>query len=390
MNADDTARTQFEQLIHQITAPSPSSSSTINPDTNSILDSDPILPNDLALGDVVINVPYLCINADEVNGRDEAIMPNLRAINYDKLFDLMNVAVKIPDATNEQQIDLYHQFINIIIQTSAQSVDDISHIMNFLKFAAQLGKDIDVNDNYSDINTNGISFDIIRKYVTDQTTGILLSANPIVHDSTIQLYSQLSNEQNVLNIRKLYNDTDFNRIQYYLTCFEKTLMFRPGFVYSRTVKVTNLALFYLCLLNHSRPIDKLCSNDLKANFLGYIIDAILRSRVIQAWQKEASSKKLLSDLVKNYDKNNHILNLCQLNSAKMRAQYFLNQLSKKPELSEYINHINYKSYETLIDKFKQVIDGKEYYMLGSQFITDAATMPDIKMFSKIYESQTGK
>lgn len=387
--ADDIARTQFEQLMHQTTNQS-SSSSNINPDTNSILDSDPISPNDLASGDVVINVPYLCISADEFNGRDEAIMPNLRAINYDRLTELMNIAVTIPHATDEQQIDLYHNFINIIIQSATQSVDNISHIMDFLNFAAQLGKDIDVDDNYIDINTNGISFDIIRKYITDPITGILMSADPIVHDSNIQLYSQLSNEQDVLEIRKLYNDTDFNRIQYYLTCFEKTLMFRPGFVYSRTVKVTNLALFYLCLLNHSRPIDKLCSNDLKANILSYIIDVILRSRVIQAWQKEASSKKLISDLLKNYDKNNHILNLCQLNSAKMRANYFLNQLSKKPELSEYIDHIKYESYETLIDRFKQVIDGKEYYMLGSQFITDAATMPDIKMFSKIYESQTGK
>lgn len=387
--ADDIARTQFEQLMHQTTNQS-SSSSNINPDTNSILDSDPISPNDLAPGDVVINVPYLCISADEFNGRDEAIMPNLRAINYDRLTELMNIAVTIPHATDEQQIDLYHNFINIIIQSATQSVDNISHIMDFLNFAAQLGKDIDVDDNYIDINTNGISFDIIRKYITDPITGILMSADPIVHDSNIQLYSQLSNEQDVLEIRKLYNDTDFNRIQYYLTCFEKTLMFRSGFVYSRTVKVTNLALFYLCLLNHSRPIDKLCSNDLKANILSYIIDVILRSRVIQAWQKEASSKKLISDLLKNYDKNNHILNLCQLNSAKMRANYFLNQLSKKPELSEYIDHIKYESYETLIDRFKQVIDGKEYYMLGSQFITDAATMPDIKMFSKIYESQTGK
>lgn len=367
-----------------------SSSSPIN-DFANLSDVDAIQPCDVKFYGVVISVPLIYINADEQNGIDRCT-PNLRVMEYAVLEDLIQTAIECMSAGRDQQIDRCNYLITRLASLNSEKQNegdsaDISYIMEFLQFAVSLGKDFDIEDDYADITNIPVSFDVIRKYENDVNTGILLSAEP--HDfNQVPLYSMLrDNPAATQQARALMNDSDYNRIQYYLASFEKTLCFQPGHVYSHTTKVINLALFYLCLLNESRPIANHCSNDIKGNILGYIVDLVVRSRVIQAWQRDQGTKLLLSDMRHNYDSRAPMVQFCQLTSARERGQLFMNLLKQRPDLQKFSEQINFELYINNLNKFKLNINNSEYYLLNSQFLTClASNMPDIDTLKNLYKS----
>jgi hypothetical protein len=362
--------------------------------SNSLLDYEPIEPSEVNNFGVVISIPLLYVHTDEFNGVDQ-VTPNYRVIDYDVLESLVKTAIQINTAKRDDQIEICDQFIKDIITksgTNSTNTKDLEAIVEFLKASVKICKDLDIEEDYTDITTQGLSFDVIRQYVVAEDTKILQSAEPTTIEG-LQLYSQIpQNSENyggyleyVNHIRKLTNDTDFNRIQLYLSTFEKTLTFTPGFVYSHTVKLINLSLFYLCLMCSSRPVKNYCSNDIKGNLLGYIVDVVFRSRVIQAWQKDPKTKKLLADMIKNYDDRNHIIQFCQLNTSRERAQYFSNILKNKPDLKALISQLNYDSYMEILETVKMTIDGQNYYLFNSNIIASLATiMPNLKQVQDIY------
>lgn len=362
--------------------------------TNSLLDFEPVEPSEVNNYGVVISIPLIYVNTDEINGTDQ-ITPNYRVINYDILESLVKTAIHINTAKRDEQIEICDLLIKDIITKSGSNSNskDLEAIVEFLKASVKICKDLDIEEDYTDVTTQGLSFDVIRQYVVDDDTKILKSAEPITIDG-IQLYSQISQNKDNLggyieyvnHIRQQTNDTDFNRIQLYLSTFEKTLTFTPGFVYSHTVKLINLSLFYLCVMCSSRPVKNWCSNDIKGNLLGYIVDVVFRSRVIQAWQKDPKTKKLLADMIRNYDDRNHIIQFCQLNSSRDRAQYFTTILKNKPDLKALVAQLNYDSYMEILQTVKYSINNQEYYLFNSNIITSLAViMPNLRQVQEIYE-----
>lgn len=211
-------------------------------ETNSILDSEPVYPSESYKYGVVISVPLIYINKNETIGIDQVIS-NLRVVNENVLLELTNKATTIANANKDQQIEITEYFINRLMQQTSNQ-PDVNAIMEFLQFVAKLAKDLDIDDEYYDITTQSVSFDVIRYYVADSENGILKSAEPTPFKQ-YHLYSQLPQTYHDY-VRQATNDTPFNRIQYKLANFEKSLTFTPGFVYSHAVKVIDLALFYLC------------------------------------------------------------------------------------------------------------------------------------------------
>lgn len=370
---------------------SPNSNIFTLADANSVDDSKPnqhILCNKTAEVDLVnskkpktcyvnICIPLIYVHTDDIPGKDK-IVPNLRVIDYAYFQQLMNIAVKIPTANNVESTEISDQLIKFLMHSNVNKDCDqtlVHTIANVLDVNGRLSKDFDLEDDYVDLTTECISFDIIRHYKTVPRTGILISAEPVTIDG-YQLYSQLprnNHYENVLKVRKQTNDTDYMRMQYYLSCFEKMLTFQPGYCLSRTMKVSNLALFYLCLCSGSIPISTYSHIDIKSNIIGYVIDLIARSRCMQSWLRDESSQKLIKDMVKNYDPDNHIIQLCQLPTPKQRAKYVLNLLAKKPELSEFAKQLNYDILVSLLQKNTHTIEGETYYLFDQEFLTNLVT-----------------
>lgn len=339
------------------------------------VDVQTVDPNNVHLHGVIINVPLIYVSADDVPSKDK-VVPNLRVIKYDDLEQLITIASRISSADKKQTMEISNQLLNYLISHKSDNASEgatnssIDAIADYIKFHGELTNEIDVDEDYIDPTTDCISFDIIRQYVVNPENGVLISAENTTVNG-YQLYSQLPEENyfdNVLKIRQLTNDTDYMRIQYYLSVFEKILTFQTGYCLNSTMKITNLCLFYLCLYAVSLPIDKLCSYDIKSNMIGYMIDLIARSRCIQAWQRDASSQKLLKDMILNYNNENHIIQLCQLPTPKQRANYVLNLISKKQELKKLAQNLTYDMYTTLLQDCSQCIENETYYLFDNAFI----------------------
>lgn len=343
---------------------------------DSLLDNPPIQPEDVSKHGVIINVPTFYISCDEQNGYDQSIM-NLRVIDSKVLLDLVNMVRQILE-NSVDQCEFSTKLMNRLVNMHSQ---DINNLLDFMNKITTMSRSLDLDDNFYDLTSTNISFDRIRNYVVDPETGVLQTAEPTTYMDKYQLYSQLYNtgthdeiydpENMQLEIRKATNDSDFNRMQYYLLCVEKFLLFREGYVCESTAKLGNLALFHLCLISESRPIMAYSSNDLRGNILSYMIDMVVRSRVIQMWQRYPTTARLLNDMVRNYDGNNHLVKLCQMKSARDRAQYILNSLKniKDNTTNGITDTLNYDAYFTTLQQFQLVVDGKNYYSLGNEFIT---------------------
>lgn len=340
------------------------------------IDTQTVDPNNVHLHGVIINVPLIYVSADDIPSKDR-IVPNLRVVKYEELESLITIASRISSADKKETMELSNKLLNYLISHKNDNVSNedsmnasIEAIADYIKFHGEMTNEIDLDDDYVDPTTDCISFDVIRQYIVNPENGVLVSAENTSING-YQLYSQLPEDryfEHVMHIRQLTNDTDYMRMQYYLSVFEKILTFQPGYCFNSTMKITNLSLFYLCLYTVSMPIDKLCSYDIKSNMIGYMIDLIARSRCIQAWQRDDSSKKLLKDMILNHNNENHIIQLCQLPTPKQRANYILNLLAKKQELKHLTQSLTYDMYTGLLEDCSQHIENETYYLFDNAFI----------------------
>lgn len=378
---------------------------------NSLIDSEQVLQKDVPFlveheECAIIRTPTILVHVDEMNGVDRTIK-NLRLIKKTDLRDLMAIALQIGGANKYDQIDICSEFIKrLSIDCDSE---EMAPIMQFLEFSAKVGKDLDVDEDYIDTTTpcNVANDDVIRFYVNDPYDGMLLSSDPkpfafdhvFGGNCSIQLFSQLPIEGRdvyIKLIREAYNDTDLNRFHRQMQAFEKTLAFDPKYFYSRTVQVTNLALFYMCLYTVSRPIEDKCSYDVRGNMLSFVIDLVIRSRTIQAWQKNDTKQSLLTNMIRAHNPNLRIIEFCKLKTSRERSQHFIKLLNKKllnkellrknPELAQCISHLDYDSYMDILKDFVKEVHGNLYYVFDSTFITEMAVrLPNMDKIQTLYQ-----
>lgn len=344
---------------------------------NSLLDNEAVTSSEASSNGVIINVSTLYIACDEQKGVDQ-VANNLRVIDLKILLELVTMVRQVLD-NSVDQCEFSTLLMNRLVSMHSR---DINNLLDFMNKITAMSRNLDLDDGFYDLTSTNVSFDRIRNYIVDADTGVLKSAEPTTYDNTYQLYSQLMHiaptvhngetpETMQQKIREATNDTDFNRMQYYLMCVEKFLLFREGYVCENTAKLGNLALFHLCLLSESKPILNYSSNDLRGNILGYMIDMVVRSRLVQMWQRYPATSRLLNDMSRNYDSNNHLVRLCQMRASRDRAQYILNSLKsiKDGNANSLSDNLNYDMYFETLQKFKINVEGIDYYYLGSEFIT---------------------
>lgn len=313
---------------------------------------------------VIVPVPMICVNCDDL--QDDQAIKNYRVIRYDVLQELMNKAKHIEAAGYIDQLEISERFVKDMIDSNKQS-KDTEHMLNCVTMFGDLGRSIDVDDTFVDASTEGITFDPIRVYKNDKT-GLLVS-----HAHTtwrgLSFYSQFGDDEPLkARVRREMNETDLNQMYYMLECFEKSLLFHKTRVCNYTVKVTNLCLFYLSLIDNSRPIENMCDTDLKNNIMGYLIDVVVRSRVITKWRLNPCSKNLILDMVRNYNDQNHMVVMCKLETPRERAEYILKALSESPETHKVVANLSYGEYEKVLEQSAYAINGSRYYVFKSEFV----------------------
>lgn len=347
--------------------------SGINNVSNSLLDNETISVAEAtnSTDSVVVNMPLIYISCDEDNGTDQAIK-NLRLIKYSVLLEMIATLSEILGNSTDQCA----LSTKLIGHLSAIYSSDVNSLLDFMTKIANLSQNLDLDDGFYDLTCPNVSFDRIRKYIVDDYTGILVSAEPTTIMG-VGLYSQISNNNpqemaDMINqIRVATDDTDFNRMQYYLQVVENLLLFRPGYLCESTAKLGNIALFHLCLVSQSRPLEGNSSNDLRANILSYMIDVIVRSRLTQMWQRDPTASRLLHDMTQNYDKHNHLVQLSLMRSSKERANYIIKSLKNVKDANVHgglTKYLDYDVYMEALEKFRINIENADYYYLNNEFI----------------------
>lgn len=407
--------------------------------SNQLLDDEPIVPSEITNDYVVICVPLIYVNVDELNGIDQMI-PNLRAIKYDKLVDLMQIAIQIPTLQTKQQIELASDLIKRVTDTYSLKTKNpttpkninatqpktfnrinedcilnknnlnnsdnntykrmdvgvneeegldymkLDKVVSLMSYILKFYEETNLDGDYINIDSKAITFDKIRRYNVNSANGILISCEDVSTADGYELYSQIENLQDHKRIREMTNDTDFNRIQYVLSCLEKFLLFHPGYILNTTIQIINLAYLYSLIYLSSLPIKSNCSNDLKGNIIGYVIDVIIRSRVINHWQRNPNSAKLLSDLTANYNRDHIIVKMCKLDSARERAKLVISLFSKHSK--QLIEELNYDKYIKLLEENAQIIEKEQYYVFNIQTVYSLIKIIDAGKLKQLLQRTT--
>jgi hypothetical protein len=345
-----------------------------------LIDSEFIEIADLKPNMCLISVPFIYVHAKD--GVDK-IIPNIRAIEYDKLVELISISITIPKLTQEENNNLTHILINGILKTAEPN--DV-YVFEFIKCIATMAENFGLQEQYFDATNCGISFDVIRTYQTD-ANGLLVTAEPSNYNGYL-FYSQMAdNQEEILKARAANNDTDYNRMQYTLVSFERAILFQPGYIYNSTISMINLMLFYFHLCVVSIPIRDHCMADLRANMIGWLVDMIARTRVIHAWQSTPQGQRMLSDIITNYDTNNHNVTLCKLKTARERANFISNildtlQQAKITQTDAFLKtlpmdtineQLSFDWYMENVNKTIRVINDEPYYVFNTDFIININT-----------------
>lgn len=350
-----------------------------------LLDSDPVPQDKVNDYGVVISLPIIIVNANEHDAHPDEARQNLRVIPYDRLEELMRIGLEIVETGTERQMKIFEDLFASLVSTYGRENEDnvreakertgdnpLETVLGLLGVITSIANDIDIDDAHADLTSCCLSFDMIRKYVNDPTTKLLVSAELSPFEGFVS-YSQIENNETRNVVRRERNDTDLNRFHYALGYFENVMKFVPGFVCDRTVKLVNLALLHVWLASASKPISGLSSNTVKANMLAYAFDVIVRSRLLQAWRNHPTTRALLSDIARNYNANQIMVMLCKLPDAKSRAKLLLREVARQEQTRAFTDVLSYETYEKLLESTKENIEGRDFYLLDHRFVFDIMT-----------------
>lgn len=350
-----------------------------------LLDSEPVPQENVNEYGVVISLPTIIVSANEHDGHPDEARQNLRVIPYERLEELMRIGLEIVESGTERQMKIFEDLFASLVSTYGRENEEnvqqakerigdnpLETVLGLLGVITSIANDIDIDDTHADLTTCCLSFDMIRKYVNDPTTQLLVSAELCPYEGFVS-YSQVENEVTRNAIRRERNDTDLNRFHYALGYFENAMRFVPGFICDRTVKLVNLALLHVWLASASKPICGLSSNTVKANMLAYAFDVIVRSRLLQAWRNHPTTRALLSDIARNYNSNQIMVMLCKLPDAKSRAKLLLREVARQEQTRAFTDVLSYETYERLLENTKENIEGRDFYLLDHSFVFDIMT-----------------
>lgn len=345
-----------------------------------IIEREPIEFQDIPDTWVLINIPTIYPNASDDQYPDISLN-NTFAIEYDILCKFVTKVLVAESSSYQHQYALMNELIDHVFSMNP-NFENTNYGSIMLKFSIILDK-MKLSDDFIGTSSLGISFDVIRKYECDPFTHLLKSATEMPY-MNYYFYSQLENEDAVARVREYMNDTDYNRIQYTMLMFEKTMLFEPDRAYDRLVSFINVYFLYLCLLSHANPLKHHAMLNMVHHYLSLVCDSTIRSRHIEIWRKHSSTKSMISDISNNY--KSHVQAIIVTEKAPERFANFMSTIKQDARLA-----CMSMTYDNYLDLLKTRIitiphaDGiiREYYELNQTFLRDVISLLTLKIFDDL-------
>jgi len=336
---------------------------------------------------VCVELPWIFVNIDD--DKNHEFISSYKVIDFSILQSLMKYAPKIETGDNKEQMDVMADLLAKINTTDDNETGLMTNAKKLLDAFTVIGKiydDMDVCDNFVDITYEAITFNPIRLYVNDKNTRLLVSAKETVVDG-ISFYSQLdpNNTDLKLKIREKMNEDDLNQIYYVLEKFRESLLFKPTRICNMSIKILNMCILFLAIDNHSVPLRDKYLKDYYWNLIGYMMDVLIRSRVIQYWHKYPCTQQLLKELTNNYNKLNTMVAICKLTKAKDRAEYIINRIRAGPK-GELFKADTYNSYINIINKYVFRNGNDVYYNFTQESMQNVLQLQCIELIISMKDS----
>lgn len=366
-------------------------------DSRTLLDQKFIEPSELINNKyVVINLPKIYVAADYMHDGDDSIK-NLRAIEYEKLLYFVNKYSNILSA----DVGTCQYFIREIFEdlekiqphiNDPNDKENRTFIFQILQIISDsYNTSYKFEQNFMSIDAcKHLTFDVIRKYTIDPETNLLETVEERQWfckrtNKYVSFYSQLTDDE-VSQVRREFNDTELNRIHYVLMTYENILLFRPNYILDYMIRYLTVSAFMICLCSHSININGFSLNDLIPHYLCYMLDIIIRTRLVTAWQKDPHCRALLKDMAYNYEKN-YLSNSVLIEDPIERAKVVLSELKRyynempDPPIQSMLENLDLNDYITLLNNCSININDKIYYEFNTQTFENlllSGTMRNIK------------
>lgn len=329
---------------------------------------------------VAITIPWFYVNCDEFS--EHRSVDNLYFINYHKLCEIMTCYMDIENGDNDTQIDSVCPKLFKLLKTKEKHIDDndkvtstiykqIQVILSSIQLFGNFQSLFEVDDEFVDISHETISFNTIRQYKNDDMTGLLLESKEHVVNG-YHFYSQVPTNEEKMHIRELTMETDLNQMYFILQKFKDSLLFKPNRVCNYTSKIISICILYLVLESHAIPVRGHYLYYADTNIISFMIDCIIRSRVLSHWKNNPCTRQLINDLMTNYNKINLLVSVCRFDTARERAQFLCEQIKRRSNVSKALS---YNEYEQLIKRYVTKIDNVSYYNFDKIFLLSLVELP---------------
>lgn len=294
------------------------------------------------------------------------IVENLRVIKPETLVELVEAMEKVPRMTI---LEISEKFAELLAELKDDNTKAIISFVN--RVGNHMINSTPNCQKFFNLNTFGTSFDIIREYVFEQG---IFKETVVRRYGKYQLYSQIHDPNLVAQIKMQMNDNKVSRALYSLKQIEKSIALEPNYIPHTTHELTILLVYMVVLTISSHMVVGEGSDTLTSHYLAYMIDAFVRTVVIEMWQKHPTTKRMLQDITTNFDKSAIIPKLCTLLTAAERAEIVLDLfVSNNIELTKDQQNIKrlFPQYmEVFNERCYEYTDGDTYVHLSTDFITD--------------------
>lgn len=341
--------------------------------------------NECPANHVSVTIPWFYVNRDEFDEHRD--VENLYFIRYEKLREILALSSDIETGDNDKQIELCPKLVNLMKskETGTETIDlendngsadnaiyrQIKTILSTLQEFGSFQSQLDVDDIFVDVSHETISFNTIRQYETDPNTGLLINVRERSMNG-YHFYSQVPTDEERMYIRHATNETDLNQMYFILQKFKESLLFKPNRVCNYTSKLINICVMYLVLESHGVPVRGNYLSYVDTNIISFMIDCIARSRVLSHWKHNPCTRQLISDLIANYHKNNMLVAVCKLETARDRAQFLCDQIKQHGNFGKTVS---YAEYEKLLKRYETRINDKTYYNFDKMFLMSLLELP---------------
>ena len=333
----------------------------------------------------VIDVPTIYIEAtpDNAIGVDR-VTSNFRLIEQAKFCEVLDLTREIAPAKNNHVKRIWLKLVDILkptLRPEEQNSEVQQFVEHYFNRIVNLIEQVDIVDEHVDVSTCGISFDPLRMYVNEES-GPMLVSSELTTVGEYSFYSQMPTDDAREEARQLTNDSLLNRLYYCAQHHERTLCFETSYLYNSSLKIMTLAFAYYVLVSLSAPIHRRSSNDLKSHYFSYILDMLIRTRLIKHWQLTSAGQSLLNDVTYNYDMKNPMVKICSLKTVRDRVNYTKQLLNQSP-LGRIGDALNYDEYEKCLAENAVSLQGSTYYKFDTKFLTSVFLMSSMENIKTI-------